>query len=318
LKGTYKLEYEVNPDRNTNGNGLRRRNQYAGLKGGFGEFRFGRHDTPTKLAQGKFDEFNDTDADIKGVLSMSRAENRLDNIIAYLSPDFSGFTFGAAIAPGEGNGCKAAEAATSNCTDNKGGDFGGDGPADIVSLAGTYKMAGLMVSLGYDMYDTKVAGTKLDINTSTIGDIEDYLDGPTAGGDFESLMRLVATYKMDMFGAGLLYESSAGNSDYFGEDKTITGLSGHVSLAGGHKIKLQYMMSSQDLSMDDGTGTKITPAEVEETQISLGYDFKMGKATTAYAMYTQATDEIKVKSNFGGDTLEREYSFIGVGLIQNF
>jgi predicted porin len=315
LKGTYGLEWGID----VGGSGtFSNRNQYAGLKGGFGEFRFGRHDTPTKMAQGKFDEFNDTDADIVGALKMSRGDLRLNNVLAYLSPDFSGFTFAAAIAPGEGNGCKATDPDLATCTENLGGSTGGDGPADILSIAGTYKMAGLMVSLGYDKYDDKAAGGDVLVFDAD-PDVEAYLDSPKAGGDYKSLMRLVATYKMDMFGVGALYETSSGNSDNYGEDKDVMGISGHVSLAGGHKIKLQYMTSSQDISgLDTAGGDKITPADNEETQISLGYDFKMGKATTAYAMYTQANDKINVKADFGGDTLERKYSFIGVGMIQNF
>jgi hypothetical protein len=135
-------------------------------------------------------------------------------------------------------------------------------------------------------------------------------------------MRLIATYGTKMFQVGGYYESDSGNSDVYVEDKTSYGVSGHVNLAGGHKIKLQYMTGSADLSDDDGTGTKVTYGDGEQTQISLGYDFKMGKATTVYAMYTQANQKENVKSQYQQDyeysSREEKYSFIGVGLIQNF
>jgi predicted porin len=315
LKGTYGLEWGLDVG---SSNTFSNRNQYAGLKGGFGEFRFGRHDTPTKMAQGKFDEFNDTDGDIVGALKMSRGDLRLNNVIAYLSPDFSGFTFAAAVAPGEGNGCQSSTNADSDpaCNANKpGSSFGGDGPADIISLAGTYKMAGLMVSLGFDQYDKKANPTDFPAD---IGDVPDFLDGAKAGGDYKDLMRLVATYKMDMFGVGALYETSSGNKDNFGGDKDVMGISGHVSLAGGHKIKLQYLTGETDFNAPDDQNNALKIGKNEETQISVGYDFKMGKATTAYAIYTQGEDKTSIDAQYGGESLKREYSFIGVGMIQNF
>jgi predicted porin len=296
LKGTYQLEYEVNPDSDnaksvsfpdgaggtitlSDGGtaGLKRRNQWVGLKGGFGEVRFGRNDTPTKSYQGKFDEFNDTFGDFANIVL---GDKRLDNTITYLSPDFTGFTFSAQIAPGEGNGCDGTE--VGGC--KVGGSNGGDGPADIISLAGGYKMAGLFVSLGYDSYDSKSA-------------------------DYESLMRLVATYGTKMFQVGGFYEDNKGNtigSNDLANDKTAYGISGHVTFADVHKIKLQYVTGTTDANKGE-TG------DFEEVQTSLGYDFKMGKSTTAYALYTMYEGKDKSK----GDSKD-EASFIGVGMIQNF
>jgi len=312
LSGTYGLEWGIDVGSSAT---FSNRNQYAGLKGGFGEVRFGRHDTPTKSAQGKFDEFNDTDGDIVGALSISRGDLRLNNVIAYLSPDWSGFSFAAAIAPGEGNGCKSAtnNDSTPACNADKGGSFGGDGPADIISIAAEYKIAGFMVSLGVDQYDDKASGSTLDLNTATITDIYDWLDSSKAGGDYKDLTRLVATYGTKMFGVGALYETSTGNKDFDGNDKDVMGISGHVTLADVHKIKLQYIMGEQDIK-DGETGTKL--AKNEESMLSLGYDFKMGKATTVYAMLAQGED--KVTPDQGGGSLKREYSSVGIGLIQNF
>ena len=45
LSANFKLEYGVDPQASP---GLSSRNQYLGLKGGFGEVRVGRHDTPLK------------------------------------------------------------------------------------------------------------------------------------------------------------------------------------------------------------------------------------------------------------------------------
>lgn len=86
LDVVYKLEWEVDVADNANSSNdhIKSRNQYVGLKGAYGEFIIGRHDTPFKTAQDGIDQFNDMDADIKTI--MAGAENRENNIYQYTSP----------------------------------------------------------------------------------------------------------------------------------------------------------------------------------------------------------------------------------------
>lgn len=86
LDVVYKLEWEVDvaDNANTSNDHIKARNQYVGLKGAFGGFIIGRHDTPFKAAQGGIDQFNDMDADIKTI--MGGAENRENDIYQYTSP----------------------------------------------------------------------------------------------------------------------------------------------------------------------------------------------------------------------------------------
>ena len=280
LKGTYGLEWGIDLSGES---GFSNRNQYIGLKGGFGEVRFGNHDTPTKSAQGKFDEFNDTFGDFANIVM---GDIRRKNAITYLSPDFTGFGFAAQLAPGEGNGCDSETILTDTKCQGSIADNGGDGPADNISIAAQYKMAGLFVSLGYDQYDKKANSA-----------------------DYKNLMRAIATYGNKMFQVGAVYEdgskNAVGGTDRAG-DKTSFGLSGHVTLADVHKIKLQYIT---------GTEKGTAPAgDYEETQTSLGYDYKMGKSTTGYAMYTA----YEGKDKTSGSSAKTEFSFVGIGLIQNF
>ncbi len=58
------------------------RNIYVGLKGGFGEVRVGRHDTPHKMSTSKLDPFGDTYADYNNIIQV---DNRLGNVLAYLN-----------------------------------------------------------------------------------------------------------------------------------------------------------------------------------------------------------------------------------------
>lgn len=190
LAATYKLEYEVNPDGASSDSssgtdssaGLKRRNQYLGLKGGFGELRVGRHDTPMKMSQGKFDLFNDTVADIAGpgALDISRADRRVDNVIAYLGKA-SDIKYAVALIPGEGDGVSA-----------------GDGPADTVSAAVMYDGGPLFVSLGLDSND----------------------DTGAAGSFIEDTTRLTATYSMGKMRFGLMFETE-GTTDGTGEQDVM-------------------------------------------------------------------------------------------------
>lgn len=61
---------------------IKLRNTYVGLKGGFGEVRVGRHDTPHKMSTSKLDPFSDTYADYNNIITV---DNRLSNVIAYLN-----------------------------------------------------------------------------------------------------------------------------------------------------------------------------------------------------------------------------------------
>jgi len=257
MSATYKLEYEVNPD-SDNGvtAGIKRRNQYVGLKGGFGEVRVGRHDTPLKMAQGKFDQFNDTDADIKGKLGISQGENRVDNAIAYLNK-FGDITLGVALVPGEGDGTTA-----------------GDGPADTTSIAVMYSNGDMFGSIAMDSYD----------------------DTALTGNQTDGLMRAVGTMNMGTMAFGLLFEKSStvnGNNE-----KTVAGLSFGMKMGNG-KVKAQYMSGD----VDNGNESK---------QTSLGYDYKLGKKTKVYAMWTDGNTD----SNAGATV--QEYTFTGVGIVKKF
>ncbi len=175
LSATYKLEYGVSPDEGATGQngggdgGLSRRNQYVGLKGGFGEIRVGRHDTPLKMSQGKWDQFNDMDGDLGNI---SGGENRLDNVVAYLNK-VGNVKFAVAIVPGEGDGQTT----------------GGDGISDTISAMGAYSSGPLYVALAFDSYDDTTGG---------IADSE----------GFEDRTRLTAIYKMGKMQFGFIWEDS--------------------------------------------------------------------------------------------------------------
>ncbi len=86
LKVVYKMEWQVDLSDESKEKNLKSRNQYVGLKGGFGEVLIGRNDTALKQSQGKLDLFNDLEADIKHVFA---GENRLGDSVTYKTPKFN-------------------------------------------------------------------------------------------------------------------------------------------------------------------------------------------------------------------------------------
>ena len=83
----YQYEWQVDP---VDGDPtFSQRNSYLGLRGVFGKFLLGMHDTPLKNAQGKVDLFNDTAGDIKNILW---GDNRSRKVIQWSSPKIRGFT----------------------------------------------------------------------------------------------------------------------------------------------------------------------------------------------------------------------------------
>jgi len=285
LKANFMLEYGVNPDSNDpnddgdDTSGMSRRNQWVGLSGdSWGEVRVGRHDTPLKWAQGSFDQFNDTDADIENT---TLGEQRIDNVLAYISPSFSGFSFIGAMAPGEATNCDENDLCYDGVVNNIASDK--TGIADIYSLAGIYSNGPFFASLAYNDFDA----------------IQD-------SGTLDNLTRAVATYQFGDLQVGGLYE--AGEFDGNNSDTGVWGLSGKYSF-GAVDLKGQYM----DGTYENGLGLPVNPADQEVTQWTLGADYNFSKRTVAYFMYTSAEDDNN--SDLAGD---RDYDFTGVGMIHKF
>ena len=103
VSGGFSKDYTVGDATNTGSTTVtdnqifKARNVYVGLKGGFGEVRVGRHDTPHKIATAKLDPFSDTYADYNNIITV---DNRLGNVVAYLN-NFGPVGFAAAYYAGD-------------------------------------------------------------------------------------------------------------------------------------------------------------------------------------------------------------------------
>ena len=140
LKAIYKFVYETFIDDGDDGSGdeFKQRNIYAGFQGAFGTIIAGKHDTPTKLAQGKIDLFIDLpNADIKNLI---QGENRVSNIVMYSTPKTNGLKATVAFVPGDDTG----------------------GGEDGISSTVSYQSGDLSVTLAYD------DGTAIDSSVETL------------------------------------------------------------------------------------------------------------------------------------------------------
>jgi predicted porin len=279
LTAVYHFEFKVNQD---SGSGLGDRNQFIGLAGGFGTVLLGRHDTPMKMSQGKFDEFGDLpNGDIGSVMP---GEDRVDNVIAYVSPAMSGLTFvGAAVAGELGDGADVGD------SDALTGLF------DHYSLAGLYSNGPIFASLAYNSYDLGAAAPTVD----------------------PSLLRGTFIWNGGMWQAGLMYSSM--DLDIPGvNDPDQIGISGHLKVGAAGKVKAQYLMGDSPrgnasdavgaFSPDVTIGLPVSSPENEVTQISVGYEHAMSKRTTFHAGYTKYEE----------DQSKYEESALFAGMIHNF
>ncbi|GAB3028127.1 porin [Bowmanella dokdonensis] len=91
LTAFYLFEWQIDLADLSGSDNFKSRNQYIGLKGDFGAVLLGRNDTMLKQSQGKIDQFNDLEADIK---ALWQGENRVSNSLTYQSPRYRGFQLG--------------------------------------------------------------------------------------------------------------------------------------------------------------------------------------------------------------------------------
>lgn len=192
LKAVYKAEFEISvDDGDKDGQTFSQRNIFGGFKHDtMGTLIAGKFDTPLKTAQGKIDQFNDLQGDIKNIMA---GENRTNNIVQYSTPSIADvFELNIAVVPGE-------EQPGEN-----------DGVADAVSTSLVFDNGAFYGSLAYD------------------SEIEDKLKADPTGDNRLNIFRATGMARMDMFEVGVLYQL-AEEENGKGEDTSFL-VSGAVKL----------------------------------------------------------------------------------------
>jgi predicted porin len=278
LAAVWQIENQISTD-GTDGagsggafGGQNLRNTFVGLKSkDMGEVRLGRHDTPYKMATGSFDQFGDLLADYNGVVgarnglgASSYFDQRASNVVAYITPNFSGFTAVGAYVFG-------AESATTGSTDSSGNAY---------SLAAMYTAGPLYLTAAYEKHNFGSAG---------VGAL-----AGTANTD-EKAWKLGASYSIMDFTLATMYEKtddSLGNNGANKYGHNTWFLSGKYQM-GAIALKAQYAKASSD-DQTFGTATGNDGAK----QYSLGVDYGFSKRTTVYALYSHLSNDTNAKYGF--------------------
>ena len=148
LEATYGLEYGIDLDgddgsatygsgvssigSSATNSGVSSRNQFVGLKGGFGEVRVGKHDTPAKLATAGQDVFADTYADMDNIINVDA--HRVNNAVAYINK-VGPVGFAVAHSTGPLDGDSAADADTAMVNYGNGPWYAGLGYTKAKNMA---------------------------------------------------------------------------------------------------------------------------------------------------------------------------------------
>ena len=297
LSAIWQAEGTVAADTGTDGQGATGfsldRNTFLGLASAdMGTVLVGRHDTPYKIATRSLDVFAYTQADtrdsgVNGLGGMIHHDLRLGNVIAYISPDFSGLTVAAATV-------FAAEGTPTVPTADKKGT--------ILSLAGMYNRDNIYATLAYQTVKAGDAGTG---DAATDG----LLNGLGVATDDEAkALKLGGGYTMDQFTVNAVIEQNTFTPTVGTEAKsTNVYVGGKFAVSETDTVKLAYTLRGET---EDG-GVKQND---EASQVSIGYDHDMSKNTRVYALYTAVTDDTTV----AGVDVGADPSIISFGIKHSF
>jgi predicted porin len=313
LKAIWQVEQGVELD-DRGGNTWASRNSFLGLSGGWGTFLAGKHDTPFKIVGRKLDLFGDTVGDTRGIIGGGDAggglaigapaahfNQRTNNTIAYVSPDFSGFTaIVAYVADHQIVG-------TAHPID--------DNEFDAWSLSGTYSNGPLFLAAAYEAHNGG------DITGDNVDDVD------------EDAWRLGGSYQFGAFKVGGMYErinndAIAVNID---AEQDTWGLFGSFDF-GNNTVKAHYYMTEVEAS---GAGVPAGTPDAEGTHWAIGLDHKFSSRTKAYVVYMQADDDgetiggvpnagipvVGIQGGHGDDvnpTDGEDASALSIGLVHSF
>jgi len=354
LKAIYQLEFGVNLNdtRNNdnvinNADSITYRNSFVGLAGSFGTALMGRHDTPMKISTGKLDLFADTMADYNGTVGFR--DLRADNVVAYISPSWSGFQFAGAVIPAGGSTAFGAGNLNLNS----------DSIAEGYSLAGIYANGPFYASLAYeslgnDLFNTQdisLYGSDCPYVSPTQSPLQPY----DASCDYESddsTAWRVGLGLLDWNGFTLTgiyeYRDQEPGSNTFSSYTDPTNLANSWYLPGGsdevelwqiqaayafgnNTIKAMYGQADYDSTYYLGSnviatngggvwaGNAINYTDYDLETWAIGFDHNFSKRTKLYALYTDVdTDQVFDSNIYEGASGISDWSGFSLGMVHSF
>jgi predicted porin len=283
LKAIWQIESGVNLDEQNGG--VANRNSFVGLNGGWGTVLAGNHDTPLKLVGRAVDLFGDTIADSRNVLG-GGSDTRAKNVVAYVSPSFSGFAFAGAYSTDLELADRVIPAVPLTGVER---DSHG-----VYNLNATYTNGPIYVGLAYGDGDGHEAlGLGQHVRA--------------AGGFTFGNFKVVGQYDQ--------LEGDGGIAD----DYEAWMVGGSYTM-GALVFKANYMEGEADAAIAPASAFN------DKEQFTIGVDYNLSKRTSVYALYVDgqdivlgagagSTDQIGGVSVAGGDA---DISAISVGVVHSF
>jgi predicted porin len=271
VSAIFQIEQQIDVD-DTSATGAKStfatRNSFVGLEDKtMGTLQLGYMDTPYKVSTRALDAFADSLADnrtlmggVKGFSAAQTYDARSANGIFYTSPDMGGLKLAVAYIAG-------AEA-NSATTVNQG---------SATSFAAMYNAGDLSANVGYEVHNL---GTN---NSGTVA-------VATAGtdGQKETAARIGVGYKIGSLYLSAVYETMGDTFTSTAKyDHSAAYVSAKYDLSNTNTVKVAYTKAGEVNGVQD-TGA---------TQMSLGFDHKLAKATSVYVLYTSLTNGDAAKYN---------------------
>lgn len=162
VTGIWQVEQEIFfnlNDTDSSRNRLATRDTFAGLRGTWGQLRFGKFDTPFKAAREPANLFGDMVGDLRNITRVGNArfDERLNNMIEYQTPTFNGFQARIAYALHEGTQA-AVDPATGAGKDEQ-----------AISAALHYKAGKVDAALAWESYGKDAARGERDAVRLAVG-----------------------------------------------------------------------------------------------------------------------------------------------------
>ena len=285
LTAIYQLEYGIDPA-GTESGPFSERDIFAGLQGGYGTVKFGKINTLVKSTTSKADFFDDQSiGDDQHLLA---GETRVNNTIIYSTPKLlDGLTLSAQIVPGQGR--TAADDATKQDR----------GLADTFYASAVWDSKLFYGSVSYGYHETKASGSSgMKFDDGGLGVAYNIVRGavytsPVAGLELSALLQQVKGVDVKGGAANVANASEYQETSWF--------------LGAAYSIRQLRLKTQFGQDKGDHTGVK-------RDDISLGADYKLGKALVAQVYFIQYED----KDRTVGGITDPKARASGVGLQYSF
>ncbi len=247
---------------NTTGVAIFSRNTFVGLRGKFGDMRFGRDYVPIYSITSASDPFTIGGATAYRLWSSAGAA-RFDNGIFYATPSLGGFQANVVYSAGMENNSNADVGLTSGAQTSIGPEGEGKGWSGTL----TYKAGDLFLGAGYMTY----------LKTGAV-------TAPATENVRRTAKNLAFTYDLKtvkLYGQYLLgQDTQDGAATYKSLDRTVWWLGVSAPLATQHTVRAVYGHLDDKLATNRDSG-----------HIGLGYEYALDKATDLYAYYARVTNQ---------------------------